>query len=185
VDDHTPSAGIDEPNEQTWILINDELRHRHDSQRSSFDKLEGRAAIVLGAATGALLFVAKEDVASAWLVPAMATFAGSIACSLIAVLPNRFEELGARPLVVGLWLRSRGNAAAELANARLAAIEENVVRQGRMVRFARASVVLILAGAIFSTIHLTQGDRPDVVRTEQPTACDSTAPTTGANSCDP
>jgi hypothetical protein len=144
--DHPPVAGIDQPNEQTWLLLNDELRHRHDSQRSSFDKLESRAAIVLGAATGALLFVAKEDVNSPWLVPALAAFAGSIACSLIAVLPSRFEELGARALVVGLWLRSRGNAAAELANARLAAIEENVARQARMVRFARASVALIWPG---------------------------------------
>jgi len=44
--DHPPSAGIDEPNEQTRLLLNDELRHRHGSQRSSFDKLESRAAIV-------------------------------------------------------------------------------------------------------------------------------------------
>jgi hypothetical protein len=155
VDDHLPSAGIDEPNEQTWLLLNDELRHRHDSQRSSFEKLEGRAAIVLGAATGALLFVAKEDVSGPWLTPALAAFAGSIACSLVAVLPSRFKELRARSLVVGLWLRSPGNAAAEIANARLAAIEENVVRQARMVRFARASVALVLAGVILSTLHLT------------------------------
>ena len=183
--DNPSTAGIDEPNEQTWLLLNDELRHRHDSQRSSFDKLEGRAALVLGAATGALLFVAKEDVTSPWLVPAVVAFAGSIACSLIAVLPSRFEELGARALVVGLWLRSRGNAAAELANARLVAIEENVVRQARMVRFARGSVALILAGAILSTIHLTQGDRPHVLQGDQPAACDSTRATTGANGCDP
>ncbi len=184
--DDPPEDGPDETHEPTWLLLNDELRHRHDSQRSAFDKLESRAAIVLGAATGALLFVAKEDVTSWWLVPALAAFAGSIACSLITVLPSRFEELGARSLVIGLWLRSRGNAAAELANARLAAILENVTRQARMVRFVRASVALLLAGALFSAIHLTQGDRPNVVRPEQPRACDPADPKpTGANGCHP
>lgn len=104
-------------------------------------QLESRGAIVLGTATAALLFVAKEDVP--------------------------------------------GNAAAELANARLAAIEENVARQARMVRFARASVALVLAGAILSTAHLTQGDRPDAIRADQSAACDPAADPTGANGCDP
>ena len=182
--DRLPAPESTEPNEATWILLNDELRHRHDAQRVAFAKLEGRAAILLGAATGALLFVAKEDLTSVWLGPALVAFAGSIVCALVAVLPSRFEELRARALVVGLWLRSRGNAAAELANNRLVAIEENVARQGRLVGFVRGSVVLALLGAALSTFHLTQGDRTDVERPERPAAC-RTSGAASANGCNP
>jgi len=171
--DQQPAPETAEPNAATWILLNDELRHRHDAQRTAFAKLEGRAAILLGAATGALLFVAKENVTSEWLVPALLTFAGSIVCSLVAVLPSRFEELQARSLVVGLWLRSQGNAAAELANNRLVAIEQNVQRQARVVKLVRCSVALSLFGAALSTIHLTHGDRPD---DERPPACADPSP---------
>lgn len=181
VTDSPPVPGVDQPNEATWVLLNEELRHRHDAQRTAFAKIEGRAAILLGASTGALLFVAKEDVTSGWLIPALAAFAGSIGCALVAVLPSRFEELQARSLIVGLWLRSRGNAAAELANNRLAAIEQNVTRQARLVTFVRCSVALALAGAALSTIHLTQGDRPDDGR---PAAC-ADAAASPASSCDP
>jgi hypothetical protein len=184
VRDQAASTGAAEHNEATWILLNDELRYRHDTQRAAFAKLEGRAAILLGAATGALLFVAKADVTSGWLVPAVATFAGSIACALVAVLPSRFEELQARSLVVGLWLRSRGNAAAELANNRLVAIEENVKRQARFVLYVRCSVALILLGAALSTVHLTQGDRSDVDRQERQPAVGADEPAS-ADGVDP
>jgi len=118
VTDSPPLPGVDQPNEATWVLPNEELRHRHDAQRTAFAKIEGRAAILLGASTSALLFVAKEGVTSGWLIPALAAFAGSIGCALVvAVLPSRFEELQARSLIVGLWMRSRGNAAASPASS--------------------------------------------------------------------
>lgn len=174
--------------EDTWILLNDELRYRHDAQRAAFSKLEGRAAILLGVATGALLFVAQEDVASSWLIPGLAAFAGAIACALVAVLPSRFEELQPRSLVIGLWRRSRGNAAAELTNNRLVAIEANVARQANLVRFVRSSVALALLGAALSTIHLTQGDRPHVERQNRPersAACDAATSAADTDGCNP
>lgn len=163
--------------------LNEELRYRHDVQRSSFQKLEGRAAIVLSAATAAVLFVAKEDVSSGWLPPALLTFAGSIVFALIAVVPSQFDELAAREVVTGLWLRSRGNAAAELTNNRLLRLEANMPRQAKMTRRVRIAVALVLVGAILSTIHLTTGDRPDVIGQEGSPACDPRA--TSPNGCDP
>jgi len=171
------------PDESSWILLNDELRLRLEVQRAAFAKLEGRATILLGSATAALLFVAKEEVASNWLLLGLAAFAISIGFSLvIAVLPSEFEELKPRSLIVGLWLRSEHNAAAELANNRLGVFERNVGRQQRFVWFVRISVAFALAGAAFSTLHLTQGDRPDVDRQRSP-AC--ATHTTGANGCNP
>ena len=123
-----------------------------------------------GATFAALQFVASKPVASPWLGWAVGAYTGAMACSLITVLPGWFKETRPRSLLVGLWLYPPERAAAELANNRLIAFEENVGRQGRMVFLVRASVGLGLAGAIMSTLHLMEGNRTDVERPPAATA---------------
>ena len=178
---YTSGGGnVSDPEEQgkTWEFLNEELRLRSDAQRKSFERIEGRAAIVLGASFAALQFVAREPARSGWLPFAVAAYGLAMAFSLIAVLPRGFEDTKPRSLIVGLWLSPRGRAAAELANERLRAFELNVGRQAWMVRFLRASVALAIVGAILSTAHLTKGERTDVERR------DSAGCASGSGRCD-
>jgi hypothetical protein len=146
---------------RNWELLNEEMRLRIDIQRKAFERIEARAAIVLGATFAALQFVAKESVRSAWLPWAIGAYALAIALSLVAVLPGRFVEIRPRSILVGLWSYPRSRSAAELANNRLVAFEANVERQARIVRLVRASVALAVMGAMLSTAHLTKGERRD------------------------
>jgi hypothetical protein len=156
-------SGNTQPGEQpdTWELLNDELRHRIDIQRSAFERLEARAGIVAAVAFGALQFVAREPVESGWLPAAVVAYVLAMVCaSALAVLPRRFHEPKPASILVGLWLYPRGRAAAELANNRKVAFEKNVGRQARAVLLLRVSVGLLALGAILSTVHLTQGEPP-------------------------
>ena len=151
--------GSVEEHPETWELLNEELRHRLDVQRSSAERLETKAALVLGAALTAIQFVAREAVRSGWLSWAVAAYVGAMACAVLVVVPRRFEELKPRSLIVGLWLYERGRSTAELANNRLVAFETNVRRQGRRMWLVRASIVLLVVGAILSAEHLARGVR--------------------------
>ena len=106
---------MDQP--ETWELLNDELRHRLDVQRAAFERLEARAAIVLGVAFAAIQYIAEKPVRSAFLPWAIGAYVAAMLCSLIAMWPRRFEELKPRSLLTGLWLWPRGLAAAELRTA--------------------------------------------------------------------
>ncbi|MFP5316676.1 MAG: hypothetical protein ACLGI2_00065 [Acidimicrobiia bacterium] len=144
---------------ETWQLLNDELRLRLDVQRTAFNRIEGRAALILGAVFAAIQFVAGKDLSSPWLSWALGAYGVAMATSLcVAALPRRFEEVKPRSIVVGLWLYPKGRAAAELANNRLKAFEQNVKRQGLMILIVRVSVAFAIAGAILSVLHLTRGD---------------------------
>jgi hypothetical protein len=144
---------------ETWELLNDELRHRIDVQRSAFDKIEARAGIVAAVAFAALQFVAGERVDSDWLPPALGAYGAAMVCAgAIALLPRRFDEPKPMTMLVGLWMYPRGRASAELANNRRVAFEKNLPRQALRVWVLRVSVAFLVAGAILSTVHLTQGD---------------------------
>ena len=163
---------------KTWELLNEELRLRLDAQRRAFERIEARAAIVLGASFAALQFVAGEERRSGWLPLALGAYGLAMLFSLIAVLPRAFEETKPRSLLLGLWWYPRGRAAAELANERLRAFDLNVDRQARMVGLLRASVAVAIAGAMMSTAHLTKGERTNVDRAGSSASC-----TAGASSC--
>jgi hypothetical protein len=163
--DMSSSAANDEQPE-TWELINDELRHRLDVQRSAFDRLETRAAFVFAAAFAALQFVARADVESDWLPAAIATYAVSMLCAgAIAAIPRRHDEMSPAAIVKGLWWHTRGRAAAELANNRRVAFEKNVSRQKWLTLALCVSVGLLALGAILSGVHLSQG-RPESMSDE-------------------
>ena len=171
---HSESSGgpdrVPDADEQarTWELLNEELRLRIETQRRAFERIEARAAIVLGATFAALQFVAEKPVTSRWLPLALIAYGLAMAFSLIAVLPGWFKETKPRSVLLGLWLYPRGRAAAELANNRLVAFEKNVGRQGRLVLLVRASVAAAVVGAMMSTAHLTKGERTDVERGSAP-----------------
>lgn len=149
----------------TRRLLYDELRHRHDVQRSVSERLEGKAALVLGAALALIQFVAREPVDSWWLPPALGPYTTAGLAALVIVLPRRFEELGPENVLRKVWWWTLPDAASYLANARLSAIKANVEHQAAKVRWLRLSVVLLLLGAMMSAVHLTQGERDDGERT--------------------
>lgn len=173
---------------ETWDLLNAEMRHRLDVQRAAAERLETKAAIVLGAALTAVQFVAKERVRSYWLVVAVIAYCTAISAALCAVLPRAFDEVGPRSMLVGLWLFPRGRAAAELANNRYVAYQANARRHGRRVDCVRVAIVALIAGAIMSVVHLTEGARTDAGRTTANcagTGVVTTINTTSAAGCPP
>ena len=86
----------------------------------------------------ALQFVASRPIESRWLPIALAFYGRAmLGAGAVAVLPRRFEEPKPASMLNGLWLYPRGRAAAELANNRKLAFEQNVPRQARCVMLIR------------------------------------------------
>ncbi|MEY2446654.1 MAG: hypothetical protein QOH79_130 [Acidimicrobiaceae bacterium] len=145
----------------TWELLNDEMRHRLDVQRAAGERIDAKAAIVLGAAIAAVQFVAKEPVRSYWLPASVSAYAVAIVLALVALRPRAFDEVGGHAMLVGLWAYPRGRAAAELANNRVWALTKNAERQTGRIRWLWASIAVLLLAAMMSVVHLTQGERID------------------------
>jgi hypothetical protein len=144
---------------ETWELLNDELRHRLDVQRSSAERIETKAAVVIGAALTAVQFVVREPVRSYWLPPTVGAYVAAMIFGLLTVMPRVFDETGPKAMLTGLWLYPRGRAAAELANNRLLAYEGNLKRHRWRLFWLRLSLLAVVVGAIMSVIHLTEGVR--------------------------
>lgn len=161
------------PDPETRRLLHEELRHRHDVQRGVSERLEGKAALVLGASLALVPFVAKEPVQSWWLPLATAFYAFSALAAVVVVVPRSFQELDPRKTLETVWLWDPSDAAGELANNRLRAIETNVRDQAGRVLWLRVSLGLLLLGAIMSVLHLTLGERD----------AGGTEPTAGAAVC--
>jgi hypothetical protein len=157
-----PATAEVTPDPEARRLLYDELRHRHDVQRGVSERLEGKAALVLGAALALVQFVAREPVDSGWWLPAaLAAYLLSAAAALRVVLPRRFEELGAERVLRKVWWWSLPDTAGYLSNARRHVIELNVDHLAFKVRWLRVSIGLLIAAAILSAVHLTQGERDE------------------------
>lgn len=152
------SPGGEPPDPDTRRLLYEEVRHRHDVQRAVTERLEGKAALLLGADLALVSFVAKEPISSWWLPVALALYGLSAFAALIVVVPRTFHEVSPRSTLVGLWRWNVADAAGELANNRLRAIEANLEGQGRRVRCLRISLAFLVAGAMMSVLHLTLGE---------------------------
>lgn len=146
---------------ETWTLLNEEGRHLLDTQRSAAERIETKAALVVGAALTAAQFVAKEPFSSYWLPAAMTGYLLAILCGLACVLPRTLNNIGLDETVRGVWWFDRGRAAAEIVNNRNVAIKANARRHRRRVLWFWAALTMLAIGAIMSVGHLTLGRRTD------------------------
>jgi hypothetical protein len=153
-----------------WVLLNEEMRHRIDVQRTSVEKITGKAVIVLGLSVGAAQFMANTDAEQFTRGAAFLAYAVAAVAGLLVVAPAPFSELKPRSMLVGLWRYPEERAAAELANSRLKIFEANVHRQGKMVLRLRVAMIALVVGAALSVVALGVGRESDV-RGPERSAC--------------
>jgi len=125
------------------------------------NRIETKAAVVIGAALAAAQFVAAQPVRSYWLPTALVAYTAAIAAGLWCVRPRTFDNIGLEQLLTGLWRYPRGRAAAEIVNNRNVAIKANARRHQARVTWFWLSLVGLGLGAIMSVGHLSLGDDSD------------------------
>lgn len=151
------------PEEQpaTWEMLSEEGRYLLDSQRAAGERIETKAAVVIGAALTAAQFVATRELHSYWLPLALAAYLVAIGAGLVCVRPRTFDNIGLEQLLKGLWWYPKGRAAAEIVNNRNLAVKANARRHQSRVTWFWLSLTTLALGAIMSVGHLTWGRDED------------------------
>ena len=142
----------------TRRLLNDELRHRLDVQRSSGERVETKATVVLSLAITAIPWVVGADLHSGWLVPTLVAFIGTVGCSLMVLRIRQSWELDPESYVDELWTIDDGTAQTSLAERRLAAFTRNRTELHRRIRWWYRSIAGLIAGAAMAGLHLWVGE---------------------------
>jgi hypothetical protein len=141
----------------TRRLLNDELRHRLDVQRSSGERVETKATVILGLATTGVPLLLNAGLRSWWLLPAAGAFALAIACSVVVVRIRQSWELDPGSYVDLMWDVDEGTAQSRLVEQRRAAFERNRAELRARIRWWWASVASLVVAAVLTGIHLWAG----------------------------
>ena len=150
-----------EPQDRTWALLNEESRLLLDAQRTGAERVETKAALVIGAALAAAQFVARESVDSYWLPASLVAYALCIGSGLICVSPRRFENLSLERTMKGVWWYPHEFAVAEVLNNRNEAVKANAKRHQARVLWFWLSITFLGGGAMMSALHLRLGKETD------------------------
>ena len=141
----------------TRRLLNDELRHRLDVQRSSGERVETKATVILGLASTGVPLVLNAGASNWWLLPALAAFAAAIVCSLVVIRIRQSWELDPGAYVDAMWDVDVAEAQSRLARQRQAAFERNRTELHARIGWWWASVACLLAAGALSALHLWSG----------------------------
>ena len=142
---------------RTRRLLNDELRHRLDVQRSSGERIETKGTVILGLATTIAPLVANAGARSGWLVPALSAFLATIGCSLMVVRIRHSWELDPTSYVEELKDVDERTALTTLTTERVAAYRRNRAELRRRIHWWRAAAACLMVGTALSAAHLWSG----------------------------
>ena len=146
--------------EETRRILNEEMRHRLEIQRSAAERVEAKAAIVLGFAATAMQFVISRNQSSDFETVSIAAWALAIAASLVVISVRASGELDPRSFVEDLWNADAPFAHSKLTRTRLHEFEHNGGRLTiRVIAWQVAGLFVAVAG-ILSALHLMNGEAP-------------------------
>ena len=148
---------IDDLRRTRELLLN-QAQHRADVQRSAIERVEAKAAIVLGVSVTAAQFIASRSYRSGFLPLAMGAYVVAIGCSLVVAALRNHHEVDPAKFVNTLWQAPYDYAVTELVAHynRNFKINRKRARWRQWVWWGSAGALAI--GAIMSVLHVTQGD---------------------------
>ena len=143
--------------EETRRILNEELRHRLDIQRSAAERVETKAAILLGFAATAMQFVVGRDEASPLETATVIAWCATIIACLAVVTVRPSGELDPEDFVNDLWSADAPFAHTKLVRTRLYEFERNRRRLTIRTRAWLLSSRCLAAAGILSALHLSYG----------------------------
>lgn len=142
---------------ETRKLLAELLDQRLAVQRSAAERVEAKAAIVLGVATGVLQLVLGQKLTSEWLGPAVAAYFVAIVMSVVCLALRRNREVDPGALLRELWNAPAVFTYSQLANNRLDAFTVNMGRVRWRIRAWWCAVAALVAATVLSVLHVRYG----------------------------
>jgi hypothetical protein len=155
----------------TLAFLNDQISGRIDQQSQSLDRLDTKAALVIGYAVAAVTFLATRHTQPVLAGLAYVGYAVAVAFGLAALFVRTYEYINPRILLDKYARATKTAALAAVAATSVGMFETNDKQQKRKVRAWRLSVsFLLIATTLLVSALLVQTYKHDQTHQRSQTA---------------
>jgi Ca2+/Na+ antiporter len=131
----------------TLALISGEIAALLDRQSGALDKIDNKAAAMIGYALAAATFLATRHAQPALAVIAYVAFAAAVASGITAMAVRKYQDLNPRSLLqYAGW--SAAQTRAKLTANQVHTFESNKERQDKKARWWQISLIALVFGTL-------------------------------------